>query len=345
MLVLRDLARKSTEDLLRSVSLEVSAQEDEAFALGLASAAREARKAARNWDFRVPARIVDEFITAPSPRAAAESDDRSRLRRVAVARLALDHFRVTVPLPDDILSLFPDFLQRLGGFLSGKGRAYDDEFFAKDVRYALGVTLPGGALQFDLGRIGPRLIARHAIASGSLETAHRYVRAFGWRRWYYEHMDSRAARQFNPDGWTDHCLRMARVLTLNADVAGIVGAGWFYDPALATVSPSLAYIHQTQIRHGAFLLRLSTEQRHVENALYRSAARRRAYSEGRYIPACYMCAWPRKSLLSWAEQVKRDPCASFGAFAMTESGTVTGPAAAAAAPVTGLALAPSERAA
>ena len=61
----------------------------------------------------------------------------------------------------------------------------------------------------------------------------------------------RAVRDFNPAGWTAHSLRMAEVLKLNPDALGTVGAGWFYDPALEEVTPSLAYIRRTQVQFGA----------------------------------------------------------------------------------------------
>jgi len=266
-----------------------------------------------------PARAIDAYLEQAFPIVKEQVQQRDRLRRIAVARLALEHFWISEPLPQDIRSLLPAFLDRLGTYLVDGGKPYLDDFFAKDVRYALGITLPAGALQFDVGRIGPKLVAREMLRSRSFRVGISYLKALGWRRWYYEHMDLRAARHFNAEGWTDHCLRMVEILRLNVDMAGIVGAGWFYDPALAEVSPGLSYIQKTQTRYGAFLLKLPTEPHHIENALYRSASRRRLYEEGRYKPACYMCVWPRKGVLRWVERLKHDAGAAFGASGIPDA--------------------------
>ena len=327
MLVLKDFASPDTEALLRCAAAAASPLETETFDRHLPAAARRARMEARQWDFLAPARAIDRCLDDVfHPQSKPERD---RLRRVAVARLALEHFRIVEPLPEKILSLFPDFLHRLAEYLSANSpidsRAYAEDFFAKDVRYALGVTLPGGALQFDpFDTIGPKLIVREIARSRSLRPAYQYIRSSAWRRWYSEHMDLRAARQFTPTGWTDHCLRMAEVLRLNSKVAGIVGAGWFYDPALEEASPAIAYIQRTQTRNGAFLVKLPTEPHHVENALYRSASRTRLYKEGRYTPACYLCAWPRRPLLAWAERTRRDPACGFSGYADREGNPKTG---------------------
>jgi hypothetical protein len=184
------------------------------------------------------------------------------------------------------------------------------------VRYALGVTVPGGALQFDVGyRIGPKPILREIARTCSLRPGFSYLRSGGWGRWYNEHIDLRAMRDFNPDGWTDHCTRMAGVLALNPEVLGIVGVGWFYDPAVAEVSPALGYIRQTQMHNGGFLVRIGTEPHHIQDAIHRSALRKRLYEEGKYLPTCYMMAWPRRAIIGWAARVKDNPRIGFAAFA------------------------------
>ncbi len=150
------------------------------------------------------------------------------------------------------------------------------------MRYALGVTAPCGALQFDLKyHISPKIVLRDALKTKASHLLIAYIGAAAWGRWYNEHIDLRAMREFNPDGWTAHCARMAEMLELNPSVRGIVGVGWFYDPAVAENSPGLAYIRETQMRYGGLLVRIGTEPHHIENAIFRSAVRRRLYEEGR----------------------------------------------------------------
>lgn len=314
MFAFNDLKLDAVQAQLKIIANDSPIEEANAFARWLPEAAERARVLASHWDVMAASREIDSLIRNMFPRAQSDRRQLDRLRRIAVARLALDHFAVAEQLPRCILDLFPDFFQRLANYVSDGRKNYEDEYFGKDVRYALGVTVPGGALQFDLaGRIGPKLALREAKRTRSPKPLAFYLGAHAWGRWYNEHIDLRAMREFNPDGWTDHCVRMAQVLAQNPAAAGTVGAGWFYDPAVAEVSPAIGYIQKTQTRHGAFLIRIGTEPHHIENALHRSAVRRKLYEEGKYFPTCYMCAWPRKALLAWAEQLERDPSVGFAA--------------------------------
>jgi hypothetical protein len=316
MLLLRDLELGDVRSQLRIAADGVVRDEDQQLKSLLPKAAARARAIAAHWDFMGPARVIGQLLNDHNafPRAKY-LQGKTRLQRVAVARLALDYFQVEDPLPASVISLYPDFLRRLAKFLGeGVGESYDEEYFAKDVRYALGLTVPAGALQFDLKySIGPKLILRDVRDRGSPKSAFAYIRSGGWGRWYNEHVDLRAMREFNPEGWTAHCAKMAEVLELNPSVLGIVGVGWFYDPAVVVAenSPALDYIQNTQVKYGAFHVRIGTEPHHIQNAIYRSALRKRLYEEGKYLPTCYMLAWPRAALIAWAQRLKVDPSVAF----------------------------------
>ena len=300
---------------LELVAGDVSPDEERELTRLLPAAAEAARAAASHWQFLAPAQAIDTMLSNGDFPGAANVQGRTRLRRSAIARLALRHFRVNDSLPGSVLALYPDFFRRLAKFLTeAMGEAYDEEYFAKDVRYALGVTAPAGALQFDFKyHISPKLILRHVLRAKDWRPLAAYVASAGWGRWYNEHIDLRAMRDFNPDGWTAHCAKMAELLALNPSVRGIVGVGWFYDPAVSENSPGLAYIRKTQLRYGGFLVRIGTEPHHIQNAIYRSAVRRRLYEEGKYLPTCYMLAWPRAALMSWATRLRADPDVGFAA--------------------------------
>jgi hypothetical protein len=111
---------------------------------------------------------------------------------------------------------------------------------------------------------------------------------------------------------------MAEMLALNPQVRGIAGVSWFYDPCVAIISPHLAYI-QTPINHGAFLAKMGSDAHHVANATIRSSVRQKLYREGKYLPTCYLLAWPRNALIEWARQLKSDPSLSFGNVALSSS--------------------------
>lgn len=317
MLRFHDLELGADRTQFEARARDVSEREDASLREKLSAAAAQARAAADHWDFFGPARIIDRMLDNIGAAGALTPPDKTRLRCVAVARLALEYFRVEARLPPSVLTLYPEFMQRLARHLSEIGsEEYGEEFFAKDVRYALGITVPGGALQFDVSyHIGPKLILREIARTRSLSPGFAYLKAGGWGRWFNEHIDLRAMRDFNPDGWTDHCTRMAEVLALNPEILGIVGVGWFYDPAVAEVSPALGYIRQTQVSHGGFLVRIGTEPHHIQDAIYRSALRKRLYEEGKYLPTCYMMAWPRRAIINWAARVKTDPGIGFAAYA------------------------------
>ena len=301
--------------LLAAVANEVSPEENRQFRRLLPAVAAEARAVAGHWDFGSPCYVVDRLIedTRAFPNGAG-ARNRTRLRQAAIARLALGFFRPDDRLPSSILKLYPAFFGRLATFLHDRvNGVYDDDFFAKDVRYALGLTMPCGALQFDLnGVVGPKLIARDLAATRSLRSTVGYCASRGWGRWYSNHIDIRAIKEFTPEGWTASFARIAELLALNPSVRGVAGVAWFYDPELARVSPHLSYIGQTLERSGAFRVTMKTQEHDVANALARSLSRKKLHEKGEYSPACYLVAWPRRALLEWAARLKIDPNVAFG---------------------------------
>lgn len=150
------------------------------------------------------------------------------------------------------------------------------------------------------------------MASASLDSVRAYLTCKGWGRWYNDHLDLRAMEEFNPAGWTACFVRMAEVLALNPTVCGITGISWFYDPKVAAISPRLAYLQVTQTQNGAFLANMGTDEHHVQNATVRSAARKALYDEGKYLPTCYLVAWPSRPLIEWADRLATDPTLAFG---------------------------------
>jgi hypothetical protein len=218
--------------------------------------------------------------------------------------LALDHFQIESRLPDSIVALYPDLFARLSIFLADKATGgYDDDYYAKDVRYALGLTVPGGAAQIDLKyQIGPKLIWRDTIKMGSLASAAAYTASGGWGYWYNDHLDLRAMKEFNPKGWTACFVRIAEMLELNPSIRGLAGVSWFHDPAVPAIAPHLAYLQELPLKHGAFLVHTGALPHDVENATVRSFSRRKLYEGGQYQPTCYLLAWPRRHLIEWARR-------------------------------------------
>jgi hypothetical protein len=299
----------ATHQRLVAAANDICAVERERFGEFLPGAVGKARKVAGHWEFDGPARAIGSIFSD----SENSPSDKSRLRRAAIGQLALSYFSVEDQLPTSVMELYPEFFGRLSRFIAeGADKFYDDDYYAKDVRYALGLTVPCGALQIDLCyRIGPRLLLRDAIALARLGPSVAYISSGPWRRWYNDHLDSRALKEFNPKGWTSCFARIAEILELNPKVAGVTGVSWFYDPKVAEISPRLGYVRLTPERHGAFLANMGTAPHHVANAIYKSATRRRLYEEGSYVPTCYLIAWPRRMLIRWARRVKTDPSIGF----------------------------------
>ena len=296
--------RGDTRAELARVAADVSRLEDTRLRDGLGPAAASARAASGHWDFAAPAKALESVTDY----------GQGRLRQAAVARCVLDYFAVEDRLPPSVIGLYEDFWARLANFLTATaGQPYDDDYFAKDVRYALGLTVPCGALQIDLSySIGPKIILRDLQRSKSPRAGLAYLGSQGWGRWYNDHLDLRAMEEFNPSGWTACFTRIAETLALNPTVRGVTGISWFYDPKVAEIRPKLAYVQVTQTQSGAFLANMGTDAHHIENATVRSAVRLRLYNEGQYLPTCYLLAWPREALLDWAQRLPAEPALAFG---------------------------------
>jgi len=290
-----------TRSRLWDIANDASVEERVALNQGLAAAASAARAAAGHWSFEAPSKAIDDWISAAFPDRG--SDDLTRIRKAVVASLALTHFEVEDRLPPSIAKLYPAFFDRFARFLSNPCmRQYKADFYRKDVRYALGLTVPCGLLQADLRyRIGPKLVLRDIVHSRSLLAGWDYISASAWGRWYNVHIDTREMRQFNLAGWTASFSCIAEMLEINRSVCGTAATSWYHDPVVGEISPDLAYLRRNQLENGAFSLWLGSAPHHTKNAIYGSPVRQRLYTEGRYLPSCYLIAWPRQILIAWAQ--------------------------------------------
>ena len=270
------------------------------------AAGREAEvaAAAADWDFLAPARVADAALGGGSGPA------HDRLRRGLAARWALGlPERVdAADLPPQVTTLVPGALARLATFLHAAVDPYDDDFWAKDVRFALALTVPCGAQVIDLeARIGPGEVARHVRAGRGVAAAAAYVRAGGWGRWLQIHTESRDLGAFDAAGWDDCYRRIAAVLERRPALRGVMGSSWFYDPPLRRISPRLAYLQDRPLQNGAFLIHQGTSPLYTERAVQTSPTRRALVEAGTYTPRSWILAWPRAGLIRWARSLAAGP--------------------------------------
>ena len=82
----------------------------------------------------------------------------------------------------------------------------------------------------------------------------------------------------------------------------MIGSSWFYDPPLETISPRLAYLRLNPLKGGAFIIHQGPAPIHSERASASSPTRKALIESGEYTPSSWLVAWPRATLIPWAEQ-------------------------------------------
>lgn len=269
-------------------------------------AAVAARCADADWVTEGPARQVDRWL---SERGGPVTDQR---RRAAVAGLALG-FADGAPdfeLPPSIRSLYGPAFRALVRNLQAGG-AYGGDAFAKDIRLVLGLAAPAGAQDIDLAwrRDGVGVAGRlkrngAALARLGLSGDIAGVRTLGagglLRPWLQIHTDERRLEEFHPQGWDQCYRRIADLLDRHPEYAGMAGLSWFYDPAVAAISPRLAYLQERPMANGAVQVRVGARPVDIERATRTSDTRRALHAAGRYHPRCWAIFWPREALLDWS---------------------------------------------
>lgn len=264
-----------------------------------AEAAARAAAAASHWDFGLPAKEVDAVL---GPDAG---DD---LRRLLIARWALDleQRAAAIDMPAEVMTLYPFWLEKLGTFLTKSHGSYDPDFWAKDVRFALGLSVPGARSQvIDLtSPLGPGLMVRHVMSGRGLGAAWSYLRA-GWRAtWLEVHTESRHLDDFNEEGWNRAWATAAAICQRRPDLAGMIGSSWFYDPPLTEISPRLAHLRQNPLKGGAFMIHQGPAEIHTQRASAASPTRKALIESGQYTARSWLMVWPRRTLIPWAEARK-----------------------------------------
>lgn len=260
-------------------------------------AAIAAATAAPHWNFDLPSHAVDQLL------GPGASDD---LRRglIALWGLELPARIAAEDLPDQVLVLYPDHIDRLAAFLDGDTGAYDRDFWAKDVRVALALSVPGAQTQIiDLSSpLGAGPVVRSALAGHGLNAVPAWIAAAGWRPWLEVHTESRHLADFNEAGWDRAWATAAAILKRRPHMAGMIGSSWFYDPPLETISPRLAYLRLNPLKGGAFMVHQGPGDIHTQRAGASSPTRAALIEKGEYVARSWIMAWPRDALIRWAER-------------------------------------------
>jgi len=270
------------------------------------SCAKELRMALPDW--RSPsgglgARFIN-LATKASKRF--EHSTLLMINRLLVAQLAL-RLPQSIPgrnVPSEVLALYPLAARQLVTYLqeaSDQQYHYPHDSFVKDLRFASGLSVPGGAQDVDLrSTIGYRASARMLMRIPSGRNILRVLRYGQLAPWFRIHTDSRYLHDFNEPGWDACYHRIAALLKTHPEVLGMVGTSWFYDPQLESVSPRLGYLRLRPVERGATVVRNRTSSFDIESATATSESRRRLYEAGKFVPVSHTILWPREELLAWA---------------------------------------------
>jgi hypothetical protein len=205
---------------------------------------------------------------------------------------------LTRRVPDAIL---PQLARQAERILRMDTPSLDDDAFRKDLSICLLLSFPCVAQVVE--ETGG--IPRRALTTGGPGQALKlgeYLLSTGLRTGPYLeiHTHTPMLGDFNPAGW-DRCYELtAALLAARPRCLGMVGGSWFYDPALASVSPRLSYLADVPIAGGAFRVRLGQSQEDIDLATATSATRRALVESGKYTPTRWLLIWPRKALLARA---------------------------------------------
>ena len=278
--------------------------EDRARIAALAPGAAEAAtESAPHWDFDQPGHRAEEALAAAF--GSALTDDH---RRALVAHWALEMPRriAAADLPQAALELYPEWIGRLADFLTAApnlDNSYDRDFWAKDVRISLVLSVPGARTQMiDLSSpLGLGQVLRHAREGWGWSVIPSYIAAQSWKPWLEVHTESRELSDFNEAGWDRAWATAAEICKRRPQMAGMLGSSWFYDPPLEQISPRLAYLRVNPLKHGAFLLHQGPGEIHTQRAATSSPTRAALIEKGEYTARSWIVAWPRAALIRWAD--------------------------------------------
>ena len=205
--------------------------------------------------------------------------------------------------PSSIIEQFHINFQRILAGISLFGDSYfaqSNDLFLKDL----------GICRLRLIPVGPRVIESHAgysrkiIISGGVKQLFRFLYFYIFierhsKNFYQTHVHLSLIKNFNSQEIHKSYLRIAELLKMNAMVKGLLGASWYYDPALENISPHLAYLRKQQEDNGAWIF--YTEPETSGNPFSKSKIRKKLFEEGRYQPKIYLSIWPKKSILAYSE--------------------------------------------
>jgi hypothetical protein len=212
-------------------------------------------------------------------------------------------------LPDEIKLLYEENFSRIMLHIESTidqptHYLYPLSPFCKDLALCTLRLIPAGVEKVHASRL-PRRVFLTSGPRGGLEAIRFVLSHRGISPYYEMHLHSQdlpALRCFTPEGWFKFYMRVAELLRRNPRMKGVVGSAWFFDPALASISPHLVYLRTMVTDNGGHLFCLGpSEEGGSRDATSTSNTRRRLYEKGEYEPMCYLVVWARDNIIAWAD--------------------------------------------
>jgi hypothetical protein len=172
-----------------------------------------------------------------------------------------------------------------------------DDVFLKDAAILSLVLIPCVTHVVHRHSGVPRRIAFAQPPADLVRSLRFFSRAGGFAPFLANHVHPGMLADFGPEGRTACYRIVSSLLERWPESRGLTGMSWYYDPALARVSPHLEYLRSVPLAHGALFLRGPDSATVVEDALARSSRRRGMYDAGQYQPRQYLMAWQRSDLM------------------------------------------------
>lgn len=237
---------------------------------------------------------------------AANDDPGSLVHRIFIARLAKNRLAALTSsaLPTELIDRTRSWIDFLSTFLRRPHPTYhfEDEDFIKDYRIVTGLSVPAGAQMIDLSSTA----VRRAVPRLFLRSPFRAIKALSGK-WLQPHTDSRYTAEFSKEGWDNCYAHMAQLFAADRDLVGMSATSWFYDPAIARLSPRLAYLADVPMQWGAVRTPLKVTEFDRVSATSTSPTRRERFEAGEYQPRGYNILWFRDDLLRWARETATQP--------------------------------------
>ncbi|MFC5460202.1 hypothetical protein [Massilia niabensis] len=192
---------------------------------------------------------------------------------------------------------------------------------AHDDAFAFECSLASDAYMKELGLARLRLyagasnlidpqagVARSVLWKGGplqlLRRALLFARIGGFKPYFEIHAHKLYMEEFSAEGRRECYRCCADLYALHPEMLGMYAGSWFYDPAVARLSPHLAYLRDDAVAGGCACLFVAHDEQAVSYSTAKSEKRRAAWAAGTYRPATYALVWPRRAQIAWA---RREP--------------------------------------